>query len=144
MQRETWREEIEPGATSTDRQKETSNRTEYTVKNVIDLYIQYIIIIRICISIRIQTTKNLITYLHTVYSCIVSLESIKVSTSRVSVCKVWRHLRIRILLRNKYHTPWSDAAHHVRRLIRNYGICCWWASKGNIFLAPCAVLIKKV
>ena len=36
---------------------------------------------------------------------------------------MWRHQRIRTLLRNKYHRPWSDAAHDARRLIRAYGIC---------------------
>ena len=55
---------------------------------------------------------------------------------------LWRHLRKRTLLRNKYHRPWTDAAHDARRLFRAYDICRLWAFKGNIFLAPCAVLIK--
>ena len=43
----------------------------------------------------------------------------------------------------KYRKPWSDVAHHARRLIRAFYICRLWASKGNIFLPSCAVLIKN-
>ena len=56
---------------------------------------------------------------------------------------MWRHLRKGTLLRNKYRRPWPDAAHVARRLIRAYDICRSWASKVNIFLAPCAVFIKS-
>ena len=40
----------------------------------------------------------------------------------VNLSLMWRHLRIRTLLRNKYHRPWSDVAHNARRLIRAYDI----------------------
>ena len=42
----------------------------------------------------------------------------------IDVClHLWRNLRKRTLLRNKYHRPWSDAAHVARRLIRACDIC---------------------
>ena len=56
---------------------------------------------------------------------------------------MWRNLQKGTLLRNKYHRPWSDAAHYARRLISSYDMCRSWASKENMFVVPCAVVIKN-
>ena len=43
----------------------------------------------------------------------------------------------------KYNTPWTDAAHDARQLIRAYNIFRWWTSQVNVFVALCALLIKN-
>ena len=59
-------------------------------------------------------------------------EAVRLSTKRQTWTYMWRHLRKGTLLRNKYHRPWSDAAHDARRPTRAFDKCRSLASEENI------------